>query len=215
MIKIIHNIFDIFTNIFNLIFPKTAKQRRLEKITIDEWWKISQSGVYENVYYYFPYENSDVRDAIWEIKYRRNKKLGEALAKIVCETLVEEISEKVLFENFTNPLLTWIPQSKNKKSERGFNQSKDLAEIFKIYLGGTAEELLEKKSETESQTKLGRAKRLENMKGVFLIPKTKSVEGKNIILVDDVVTTGATLNEARKVLLKAGARKVLCIAMAH
>ncbi|KKU76429.1 MAG: hypothetical protein UY03_C0035G0001, partial [Parcubacteria group bacterium GW2011_GWA2_47_64] len=69
--------------------------------------------------------------------------------------------------------------------------------------------------DTGSQTKMDtRKKRLENLKGCF-VADGKAVEGRNIILIDDVATTGATLVEARKTLLRAGARKVIAFTVAH
>lgn len=213
--KIIHIISDFLSSVFCLIFPKSQKQIRLEAFQHSDWKEMMKPGEYEDVYYFFSYEKKDVRDAVWEIKYRRNKIIADKIIKAACETLLPDISENMLFGNFRDPIVTFIPQAKKRKNERGFNQSKDLAENIALNLGINAEEFLEKIKETESQTKLKRSKRLINMKNSFSVLKSKNVEGKNIILVDDVVTTGSTLNEARITLLKAGAKKVLCIALAH
>ena len=84
--------------------------------------------------------------------------------------------------------------------------------------------ILIKPKETEHQARIGnRAKRLKNIIGCFAIKSDKQnttknidrIKGKNIILIDDITTTGATLNEARKILKKAGARKVIAFTVAH
>ena len=72
-----------------------------------------------------------------------------------------------------------------------------------------------KNRETKRQTTLKRSERLSNVKNSFGVLDAKNISGKNIIIIDDVVTTGATLREAKKVLIHAGARKVLCVAIAH
>ena len=76
--------------------------------------------------------------------------------------------------------------------------------------------ILEKIKESPSQTSVkNRAERLENLKGCFKAVNLDNVRGANIILIDDVITTGATMSEAKKALENAGARQVLCFAMAH
>ena len=76
--------------------------------------------------------------------------------------------------------------------------------------------ILTKTRETPTQVSLGdRAERLENLKNAFAVRAPEKVRGAHVVLVDDVTTTGATLLEARGELLRAGARKVTCLAVAH
>ena len=76
--------------------------------------------------------------------------------------------------------------------------------------------ILKKIKETEHQARLkDRSVRLKNLLGTFEIVDRDLVRGRNIILVDDVTTTGATLSEAKKVLRAAGARKVIAVTIAH
>jgi len=75
----------------------------------------------------FDYQNSLVRQAIWELKYRGNKKVARLLANCLYEELVEELSERKTFEMFEKPLLIPIPLSKRRERERGFNQCELLA----------------------------------------------------------------------------------------
>jgi competence protein ComFC len=219
ILRIIHNLSTFFLHTLDFIFPKSKKVQILESFSISEWNNLSRPGIHENIHFFFPYENKNVRQAIWEIKYKRNKTLKGSLLHAVYENILPEIEEKITFENFNAPIITWVPQSRKRKKERGYNQSKDLAEALAKKLNLTTENLLYKTKETESQTKLKRTRRLLNMKNSFAVMEEKnakeSICGKNIIIIDDVVTTGATLNEARKVLTQAGARKVMCIALAH
>ena len=167
----------------------------------------------------FDYQNSLVRQAIWELKYRGNKKVARLLANCLYEELVEELSERKTFEMFEKPLLIPIPLSKRRERERGFNQCELLATELQTRDDGNFFEvgrnILVKVKDTESQTKKNRVERLKNLSGCFAVPNPKKITGRNIILLDDVVTTGATIEEARKTLARGGAKKILAVALAH
>ncbi len=141
------------------------------------------------------------------------------MAKSLYEELAEEISERTTFETLGRPLLIPIPLSSKRLRERGFNQCdlivSALADLDKESFFETSENLLHRIRHTESQTKKSRAERLKNLKDCFDIPQPEKVQGRSIILLDDVTTTGATLEEASKELVKAGAKTVLKVALAH
>jgi len=104
-----------------------------------------------------------------------------------------------------------VPIHKSRLKERGFNQSLLLARGLSARCGVPCEELLIRKIKTKSQTSLGRDKRLDNIKEAFEVAKGVNVKRKAVILIDDVCTTGATLEECAKTLKAAGAREVLAI----
>src|SRR3989344_5667104 len=168
----------------------------------------------------FDYRDPRIKKAVWILKYKGRKKLGEVFAGVLYGRIIEELADLERMENFTNPLLMPIPLSGRRLRERGFNQSTLLCEeIMKADLGEhltSAKNILEKIKETEHQARIKeRGARLKNLSGSFRIKNAESVEGKNIILVDDVITTGATLSEARKTLKLSGARKVIAFTIAH
>ncbi|MDO8591080.1 MAG: hypothetical protein Q7R65_03840 [bacterium] len=168
----------------------------------------------------FDYKNSLVRQAIWELKYRGNKKIAMLLSDCLYEELTEELSERKVFETFDKPVLIAIPLSKNRERERGWNQCALLAAALEERGGGNnffevAQNILVKIKDTDSQTKKHRSERLKNLSGCFAVVDSAEILGRNIILLDDVTTTGATFEEARKTLTRSGARKVLAIAVAH
>ncbi len=110
-------------------------------------------------------------------------------------------------------LIVPIPLSARRQAERGFNQSliiaQELSSYFKIpIIDGL------KKSERPPQSELAAEKRSKNIANAFSW-QGENLAGQKIILVDDVVTTGATLAEAAKVLKKAGAKKVIGLAVAR
>jgi ComF family protein len=76
-------------------------------------------------------------------------------------------------------------------------------------------DILARKKWTASQTGLGRKERLQNIKNAFVVNDTSKIEGKRILLVDDVYTTGATANECAKVLLKGGSKQVDVLTLAR
>jgi competence protein ComFC len=102
-----------------------------------------------------------------------------------------------------------IPLHFNKMKERGFDQAfliaRQVAKLLKLPLEGG---LLRRVKATSPQATMTRAERARNIKGAFEINRPEHVSGKNILLVDDVFTTGATVNEAAKILKKNGAGKV-------
>ena len=170
----------------------------------------------------FGYREWWVRTAIWELKYRGNRVIAALLAEVLFDELTAELGERKIFENFERPLLTPISLSKKRHRERGFNQCEILLdELTKLDTGNIFEinkNLLIKIKDTSSQTKTdSRASRLKNLRGAFAVSEDSGAgaAGRNIIVIDDVTTTGSTLSEAMKTLRRAGAKKVLGIALAH
>ncbi|MEK7614223.1 MAG: phosphoribosyltransferase family protein [Patescibacteria group bacterium] len=169
----------------------------------------------------FDYSDRRVKKAIKLFKYGNRRSLAKVFAELVYNnTLLEELSELRLTKNFTEALLVPIPISGKRFRERGYNQMELVGRELASLDGGAsfslAKNILLKTRNTESQVKTGgKSERLKNLKGSFEVAEKVSVRGRNIILIDDVVTTGATLAEARKVLKKAGARQILSVAIAH
>lgn len=108
----------------------------------------------------------------------------------------------------------YVPLSRAGKRRRGYDQSRLLAKSLAKALGIPLLDILEKARETEIQHSLGRAARLENVKGAYRA--RGGAEGKDVLLVDDIVTTGATLCQCAGALYQAGAKRVygLCAASA-
>jgi ComF family protein len=112
-------------------------------------------------------------------------------------------------------LIIPVPLHEAKKKRRGYNQSEEfglgLAEVLEI---PCSDSYMKRLYMTSTQTRKTRLKRWENVKEVFAVVKPEEIEGQRILLVDDVVTTGATLEAAGKILLDKGCRElsIACIA---
>ncbi|MCR4330727.1 MAG: phosphoribosyltransferase family protein [Patescibacteria group bacterium] len=168
----------------------------------------------------FAYQNKVIKKALWELKYKKRTIIAKQCADLLYDRMLEELSDMRTFHDFTNPLLVPIPLSAKRLRERGFNQSELIArEIHRRDCGRSftlSPDLLMKTKDTQSQMSIkDKAKRAENIKGCFAVVDQPLTKGKNIILIDDITTTGATLKEARRVLLEAGARKVIAFTVAH
>lgn len=167
-----------------------------------------------------PYGNTLVQKAIHAAKYRGNAQavmlLGEAIAPFVAE----ELAERHMVGSFEYPIIIPIPLHKTRERERGFNQSERIASALIRHIPDVPlvleSSVLIRHKRTKSQAKTkSREFRLENMVDAFSVPNPSAISERHIILLDDVVTTGATMKSARDTLLHAGAREVLCVAVAH
>lgn len=166
----------------------------------------------------FQYKDNKVRALVWELKYKDNAGPLEHIGKILYEEILALVSDILIFNNDAQFLLIPTPISNERRVERGYNQSEYIAkEILLNDLGHTllyAPQWFSKTKETATQNKSHtKQERMENLIGCF--EARPEVEGKYIILIDDVVTTGSTLSEARKTLLEAGARDVFAFTIAH
>lgn len=154
----------------------------------------------------FIYEGK-LKDAIHQYKFEDAYLLSEDFS-LALLPIIKGI------DGYNKYVLTYIPLDKRRQRYRGYNQSKILAERLADRLKMTSVDLLERKEQEETQvfakTKSARRK---NVKGVFTVRSGAKIP-KKIILIDDVVTTGATVEEATKVLKKAGAREVIVVALA-
>ncbi|MBT7818887.1 MAG: ComF family protein [Chloroflexi bacterium] len=153
------------------------------------------------------FHTGPLRKAVHQLKYQRDIALGEKLA---------EYLEKLLSnQNWKIDLILPIPLAKRRMKKRGYNQAVLLAYPLAHYLDlEYSSKALIRNRETRTQIGLNRYERRENVKNAFA-PNSNMVKEKNILLVDDVITTGATLDSASKSLLAAGANSVYAATLAR
>lgn len=149
---------------------------------------------------------------IGTLKYVGVKNLANTCAKIGSDFLFKSSEPDQLFYLKQVFYITYIPMHKNKQIARGFNQAELIANSVGKMLSMPVLTLLQKNRKTKAQMGLNEDQRLNNLNGAFTAFECAN---KNILLIDDVITTGSTIRECAKELKKAGANKVYCLAIAR
>lgn len=172
------------------------------------------------LYFALPYQSSLTKKLIYKFKYEPyTKDLAKTLASLIVEHLIRvgRNTEDI----WQNSILIPVPLDKNKLRERGYNQSEELAkELSKILkIPALANNLIKIKS-TKPQMKLSGKEREKNLLSAFAIKNCgrsglPQFAGKKVFLVDDVYTTGSTMEECARILRDAGAKQVWGITIAR
>jgi competence protein ComFC len=199
-----------------LLLPPASKHGKCGKC---------QNKKLAGLYSALPYkEKALTKKLIYQFKYKPYlKDLAKTLASILIEHLV--ISEKNTDEIWKNAVLIPVPLDKKKLKTRGYNQSEELAkELSKVLQIPVVLNVLIKTKSTAPQMELSKEKREKNLQGAFAINPVRNsshsvisngVNNKKVFLVDDVYTTGSTMEECARVLRDAGAKSVWGIAIAR
>lgn len=177
---------------------------------------LASSTEHPGIYGLYNYGHLLVSHAIWNLKYRHAGQEAKLLTKQGAGLMNEIIAEHLQSEQKQEIILVPVPQYKKKTESRGFNQSVAISQWFSQEIPEShIEDVLEKTKETLPQSHLAdRKARMRNIDGTMITKR--SVDPKKIyVVVDDVTTTGATFLEAKRVLQTAGAKHILCIALAH
>ncbi len=154
------------------------------------------------------YEN-EVREKIIKYKFNENSYLYKTFAKIIIK------DKKVYGFLKLYDIIIPVPMHKLKKSVRGYNQSELVAnEIAKQMELPFEKNVLIKTKNTKVQSTLTKTQRIENVKNAFFVTDTTKVKDKKVVLIDDIYTTGCTVNECSKVLKQAGAREICVVTIA-
>jgi len=198
--------------IFDFLFPPSESELELRGVTASEVFeRLPKAGKTEFPFIFsiFSYQNPLVKELVWQIKYKKNK---HAL----------DIAGYALFTRLSNidgdVILVPVPISHSRRRERGYNQSELL--IKEIIKYDTSHKfnfdfnLVKRKIDVEKQTFKNKGDRFKNTKDIFEITGTIKIQDK-IIIIDDVSTTGSTINEMRNVLLEAGYSDVVGYTLAH
>lgn len=215
----------LFHSLLDILFPsrclKCGKEKSFlcdkcrVKIINPHFADLNKNGC-EKVFSFLSYNNPAVKKLLWNLKYRHISEIAKILSEIILYncTYFSTIDKK-------SYILIPVPISTKRKRQRGYNQSALIAEFISKKTGIVLiNELLIKKKETIPQVETKNKKeRIKNLKNSFAINKNavkeKGVKNARVILVDDVITTGATLNEAAKTLKKAGFKSVIGITAAR
>ena len=158
---------------------------------------------------FFFYEaHSETSRLIYNLKYRHHPESGRLLGRMVArEILIDGFFEGI-------DLIIPVPLAKRRQRQRGYNQSKEIAVgVHEITGLPIADNVLERKMFVESQTRKDRWQRNENVKDVFYLNHPALLQDKHVLLIDDVITTGATIVECGKQLMQAGGIRISVLSL--
>ncbi len=150
-----------------------------------------------------------VREAITRYKYSGRRALSEAFAKMLYRFYLEAVMNR-----WDVDLIVPVPLHPKKLRSRGFNQAEDVAKKLGSHLGIPVENLLKRSKNTRPQKDLTDGERILNIKDAFEIGRAAALSGRTILLVDDIYTTGSTMDACAGVLKAHGAKRVYCLTIA-
>ncbi len=154
------------------------------------------------------YYEDHVRESILRYKFGGARCYADAYGRLLGMRVLQDFPGSF-------DLLTWVPVSKKRRRKRGYDQVELLACAVSRETGIRGERLLRKIRDNPPQSGIDDdARRRANVLGVYRAENPELVSGKRILLLDDVITTGATAGECARVLLTAGAKEVYCAAVA-
>ena len=150
-----------------------------------------------------------VRDSILRFKFHGKTAYAEAYGRILAKCIEENLAGKY-------DIITWVPLSRAREKKRGYDQAMLLAMATALSLDDIACETLRKHTDVQAQSGISdKSARRANVSGVYEVSDSDLVAGKRILIIDDVITTGATLSECARVLLMAGAEEIYCAALSR
>lgn len=188
----------------------SIKPATTERIKAEYDRKFTRVNLIEDFASAFVFEKEGaLQTLIHELKYERKFRIGIFLGKLSSSKFLEKVKK------WESDLIIPVPLHSRKLAERGYNQSyfisKGMSQNLKVK---SRNKTLKRTRFTQTQTNLTLLERKKNVEGAFSIRRRFNPENKNIILVDDVITTGATISECARVLKENGADKIYAASVA-
>lgn len=199
-------------DVIHLIFPPHPDVQQASQVRSEEILS-NLSFTYHAEYSTYTallYKNQQVRSLIKANKFYKDTHAAKVLGAVLGELLVGIVEEQQILFGTLRPLIIPIPSSKKRLHERGGNQVEWIIhDAPKEILSGFdyAPHVL-KREHRKSQARLSKKMRHTNIRGAFFVHETRAVSKRHIVLVDDVIETGATMSDAMRTLYKAGALSV-------
>lgn len=202
----------------DLLFPKRPTEQLVADKSTDALCRLvaptkKSCGAFECVAL-LPYREPLVGAYIQEAKFHNNQTAQKALSRLLADYLFTFVEESDAYSQTLYSLVP-VPLSKNRQKTRGYNQVEQICSLALVALKktGSPSMVLERVRDTAPQTALPKDERIKNMQGAFA---ARDVDGsRSYIVVDDVLTTGATMQAACEALQNAGASRVIGVALAH
>lgn len=210
MSALLKTILLIFEEIFYFIFPLSPDEQRIKKLTRQHFLEKLQVRTQNDVVTLAYFKDPEIKAALHLVKFH-----GHTHAITLVSALFEAW---LLAQAQAGTVIIPIPLSKQRERSRGFNQcvriaERAVADHTQYCVDAT---ILRRQKHTVPQTSLARTERLKNLEDAFVVsPKTVTLSGIHIVLLDDVLTTGATLRAAKATLLPLSPASITCVAIAH
>ena len=161
-----------------------------------------------SLFYYKP--QTQTSHIIYKLKYFDHPEVGVEMGRFAAE----EFMQNDFFEGVD--CIVPVPLTKSRKRERGYNQSEMIARgVSKVTGIPVVTDAVRRTTFKESQTKKDRWERMDNVGSVFEVASSKNVAGKHVLVIDDVITTGATIVGCAETLVKAGAKKISVMSLGY
>ena len=217
-------VFDsAFKFILDLLFPSFCVNCQKEGSFLCAWCeekiiikrlpiRLPAAPKIAEIYAATEYHDKTISELVIRLKFRGVADISDVLAGLLIRHL-----ELARFTPRDGQIIVPVPLHKKRLRERTYNQAELVAKKVAGHLNlPMRADVLKRIKNTDPQTKIAdRKARRENIKNAFACAKPEAVKGKTIILVDDVATTGATLNECARALRQSGARSVIAFVVAH
>lgn len=219
-------IFRLFyETILDAIFPKDKYELEVLSLPKEEAFAVLPKAPeynpkedFQNMYSVFSYKDEKVKKLIWALKYKESKQAAD-----ICAFVLAKKIEGTINTNTNNILILPMPIAEKRRRERGYNQCEIMLDEMKVYKQN--KNLLKRIQYLKRQTDKDKAERQESAKNLFEIDieefsklqdeYREGLANIQIIIVDDVITTGSTMKEAMKVLRDVGFKNVIGISIAH
>lgn len=154
------------------------------------------------------YYEGNVRESLLRYKFDGVSMYSPVYAKYVAKCIREN--------DLCYDVITWAPLSRARLRKRGYDQARLIAEEVSKLSGVPCERLLRKQRNNPAQSGTGSAeKRKANVSGVYAVAKGADISGRRVLIIDDIITSGATVSECARILKQGGAKKVLAASVAR
>lgn len=219
MKKFIVNLFDFF---IDQLFPNDRRVKYIQNlIDTNSLNSLPQAhNLRPNTISLFSYQDLHVKSLVKQIKYKNNQAFTKEIAKLLYEEIIGIYSEEMFFHAKNKPIIIPVPMSRDRKKVRGYNQTEKI--LFEIKLHDEQKifdyrsDIIFKKDNSKPQTQtLTKEERLRNIKNSFFIKEPNIIKKRTLFIIDDVITTGATISEIESLLMHHGANQVYSFTIAH
>jgi ComF family protein len=193
----------------NLHLPRTGFQRDpYENIMAKTFWGQIPIERAAALFYYEPH--AETANILYDMKYRNHPEIGEVMGRM----MAKEFQPTGFFDGIDG--IVPVPLARKREHQRGYNQSMELAKGISEVVGLPIYNKVVKRCLFEgSQTSRGRWERNENVENVFQLTDGERISGKHLLIIDDVVTTGATIVACAKELVKADGIKISVLSLGY